>query len=647
MSTAALRQTVGMRWVTLLLLALPAFAQAHSEPGRDPRDRAFLAAGDAFRRGNAAKLAQAASRAKGHVLEPYVRQWQLRLKLNRARAEEVLSFLQAHEGSLPAEQLRVEWLKTLGRKGEWALFHQERPRLVNEGKDILCYGLINRWHSGDLSPVAELRQVWMSSGALPLGCAALADQLLRTGRYASTEIWQRFRVLAKAGRIPAAKKLLGYLPAREAPKSKSIRLALAAPMKHLLQISGDLQTRQAKELAMLALALIAKKDPLIAAERFSEGVRDALSSQDRGHVWGQIATEAAKRHMPEALRWFIAAGDSELSDEQRAWHLRIALRAGDWTQALAAIQRMSPPARGETAWTYWRARALKALGRTEEATRFFTRISGEYNFYGCLAAEKLGLRLALPSSAAPVTQAEVSKMSSVPGLQRSLALFRLGMRTGAVREWNWTVRDMEDRELIIAAEVAYRHELWDRAINTASRTVALHDFSLRYPAPHREVFKRHARARSLEEHWVLGLVRQEAAFIAAARSSAGASGLMQLMPATARWVARKMGVKKFSWAKVNTVEVNAALGTYYLRQVLDDLNGHPILASAAYNAGPSRARKWMGNQPLEGAVYIESIPFKETRNYVKKVMMNTLLYAAVYGGKPGTLTGRLGLVGRR
>ena len=638
---------MGMRWTIALLLALPAFAHAGATPQRDPADQAFLLARDAFRQGNAAKLAHAASRAKGHVLEPYVQQWQLRLKLDEVRAEEVLAFLQTYEGSLAAEQLRSEWLKVLGRKGQWELFREEHARLVNDDTDIHCYGLINRWHNGEVSAAAGLKRVWLSPAELPLGCAALADQLLQTGRYASQEIWQRFRVLAEAGRLPAAKKLLDHLPAREVPKSKSIDQALASPMKHLLRISGALRTRPAKELAMLALAQIAKNEPQLAAERFTEGLRDEFSAEEQGYVWGRIATAAARRHMPEALQWFIAAGDAELSDEQRAWHLRIALRTGDWAQVLAAIEQMSRPARIETAWVYWRARALKALGRPEEAAPLLTLISGEFNFYGQLAAEELGVPFALPPRPEPPSEAELAKTLSVPGIQRSLALFRLDMRTEAVREWNWSVRTMADRELIGAAEIARRREIWDRAINTADRTVALHDFSLRYPAPHRDVFTSNARARSLEEHWVLGLVRQESRFISAARSSAGASGLMQLMPATARWVARKMGMKDFSWAKVRSVDVNAALGTYYLRQVLDDLNGQHVLAAAAYNAGPGRARKWMGDRPLEGAVYIESIPFNETRDYVKKVMVNTLFYAAVHGDNPGTLKARLGWIGQR
>ena len=156
-----------------------------------------------------------------------------------------------------------------------------------------------------------------------------------------------------------------------------------------------------------------------------------------------------------------------------------------------------------------------------------------------------------------------------------------------------------------------------------------------------------ARSRELEEHWVLGLIRQESRFRASAKSSAGASGLMQLMPSTARSIARKLRLRGYSWARVTDVQVNAALGTAYLKQVLDDLDGSAVLAATAYNAGPGRARRWRDARPLEGAIYAESIPFNETRDYVKKVMANTVFYSAVLGGQIRTLKERLGVIAPR
>jgi soluble lytic murein transglycosylase len=226
-------------------------------------------------------------------------------------------------------------------------------------------------------------------------------------------------------------------------------------------------------------------------------------------------------------------------------------------------------------------------------------------------------------------------------------LYRLKMRGDGMREWNWAVRGMSDRMLLAASELARRNEVWDRSINTADRTVAVHDYSARYVAPYSEILGEHARAHSLEEHWVLGLVRQESRFIADAKSSVGASGLMQLMPRTAHWIAKKVKLRDYAWSRITKVEVNAALGTAYLKQVLDGLDGSPVLATAAYNAGPGRASRWRGAGALEGAVYAESIPFNETRDYVKKVMANTVLYSTLLGGPVRTLKERLGIIAPR
>jgi len=238
-------------------------------------------------------------------------------------------------------------------------------------------------------------------------------------------------------------------------------------------------------------------------------------------------------------------------------------------------------------------------------------------------------------------------MGQVPGVQRALILYRLNLRAEANREWLWAIRNFNDRQLITAADFAARNQIYDRAINTAERTVELHDFSLRYLAPFREVLKTRATEMDLDEAWVYGLIRQESRFIADVRSHAGASGLMQLMPGTARWVAKKLGLKDWRWSEVNDLDTNVSLGTWYLRHVYDALDGYPVLASAAYNAGPGRARAWRTAGPMEGAVYAETIPFNETRDYVQKVMANAVYYSHVLGQPVQTLKQRLGTIGPR
>jgi len=629
------------------LLGCPGYAASAAAGRGDRADEAVLIARDAFRTGNSLMLSRVAANARGHVLQPYVEFWQVRMRLEERSAAEVLDFLSRHEGSYLAERLRADWLRVLGKKGDWETFRGERQRLVNEDSDIACMGLLERYRSGDTSVLAELRPVWLTPKELPEGCGALAEQQLRDGAYGVPQVWERFRVLAAAGQMPSARRVLTMLPVKEQPATALIERIVAAPDKYLLQLSDSATTRTAREMVILAMMRLSRSDPQAAAARWNDSLRASFSAEDQSYVWGQIAWWGARRHLPEAVGWFAQAAYAQLGDDQLAWRARIALRNSAWPEVLGAVDQMSPQARRDSTWVYWRGRALRETGKTAEARAHFTAIAAEHSFYGLLAAEELGQNLVLPPRAPQPTSVELTQALAVPGLQRALALFRLDLRTEAVREWNWSLRGMDDRQLIAASEIAKRNELWDRAINTADRTVAQHDFSLRYLAPYHQVLAGRARAQDLEEHWVLGLVRQESRFISNAKSSAGAAGLMQLMPATARWVANKMGMKDFQWTNVTAIDVNAALGSYYLKTVLNDLEGSPVLASAAYNAGPGRARRWQDAKPIEGAIYAESIPFDETRDYVKKVMANALFYAAVHGGNPRSLRERLGIIGAR
>ena len=629
------------------LLVLPALLPALSLAVKGPSgDEAVRAPHDAYRANDGARLARHGAALKGHVLAPYVDYWQLSLRLERAPAEDTRAFLEQYPNTFVAEQLRRDWLRVLGKREEWDLFQQELPLLVSVEPAVACYVLLARWRQNDESALAGLKRFWNEPRELPEGCVPLAEAAIASGRIGAPQVWERFRVLGEANLIGAAKRLLPYLARAESPDPRKVERAAGAPAQFLEQ-GGDLKTRAARELAILALTRLARADPQRAANLFSGKLQRAFAPEDQAYVWGQLATQAARRHLPEALVWFAAARGVSLNDEQLAWRTRIALRQQNWTEVHSAIEAMSPAGRGEPAWVYWLGRSHLAGGKSDEAKALFARIAGESNFYGRLAAEELGMAIRLPPSATAPTTEEIAEAAANPGLQRALALYRANLRLEGTREWNWSIRAMGDRTLLAAADLARRSEVWDRAINTADRTLVVHDYAVRYLAPYRDVLALEARSRSLEEHWVLGLVRQESRFITNARSSVGASGLMQLMPATARWVAHKFGVKEFSWARVTDVGVNARLGTAYLKHVLDDLDGDPVLAAVAYNAGPGRARRWRDARPLEGAIYAESIPFTETRDYVKKVMTNTLYYAALMGGTARTLKERLGVIGAR
>jgi soluble lytic murein transglycosylase len=627
---------------TIAALACGGGAQA-AAPKAAAADENFLKAYDAFRAGDAIKLQKFSTLPADHVLAPYTEYWRLKLRLEDVADSDVLAFLERETGTYLADRLRADWLKILGKRADWPSFERELPPLVQDDLEIRCYAWLSRLARGDESAHVEARAIWQEPRDLPESCHALANSLSEAGQFSVDEVWRRVRLLVENGQISAARRALAHLPAAEKHDEALFNQAATAPKKLLASPPKSLERRATREMVVLAVVRLGRNEPESAAELLQGKLGARLTEEDVKYLWGRLAYEAARRLMREASQWYAKADGAALSDEQLAWKARAALRAGDWQAVRDAIDRMSARTRQDAAWTYWYGRALGAHGVADGARAYFLRIAGQPSFYGLLAAEELGGMAVVPEPYHVPTDAEVEVARLNPGLARALELYRLELRTEATREWVFSIRLMEDAQLLAAAELARRASIFDRAINTADRTAHRHNYKVRFLAPYKDVFDEHARAYGLEEAWVLGLVRQESRFIVDAKSSAGARGLMQLMPATARWVAKKNGLRDFSPRRVSEVPVNVALGTSYLKLVLEDL-GHPVLASAAYNAGPGRARRWRDTRPLEGAIYAETIPFNETRDYVKKVMANTMYYAQLIGGKLVPLKDRLGLI---
>ena len=287
-----------------------------------------------------------------------------------------------------------------------------------------------------------------------------------------------------------------------------------------------------------------------------------------------------------------------------------------------------------------------------EARRLLESIASVRGFYEQLALEELGRRVSVPPRPAALTPEEKEAARLNPGLNRALYAIALGLRSEGVREWNYSTNlhtrgGLSERELLAAADFACQREVWDRCINTSERTRTAIDFEQRFPMPFRDAVVKRSREIGLDPAYVYGLIRQESRFIMDARSGVGASGLMQVMPATARWTARKIGLAGFTADQITDRDTNIAIGTGYLKIVLDDFAGSMPLAAAAYNAGPNRPRSWRNGPPMEAAIWAENVPFSETRDYVKKVLSNTTNYAAILGGTPQSLKSRLGNVGPR
>lgn len=623
-----------------LALSFPLFAQ-------DARDKAFMGAREAFRTGNSNKLEQAAALVGDHELASYVENYRLRLTMDQGDATGMRAFFERYPKTYVVEKLRADWIRWLGKRSTWNEVEAEFPKMIAPDPDVVCYQQQARLARNDASVLDEVAKLWLTQLEPPEACRPVFNALVAAQRMSVEDVWNRARRQIEANRPTWAKTTLNYLPDSQMPENKAFDDATKSGMSHLARQSANWHaSRSGRELTAFSVQKIAANDPRIAADELTKR-QSRMQDSERQWAWSQIGLQAAKRHMPEAVEWYALAGNIQMSDEAYQWKVRAALRAQEWGKVRDTIQSMPPALAAQPEWVYWLGRALKAGGLTTEANTLFLKIAGQANFYGNLADEELGRQIQTPPKAVPPSVAEKKAANELPGLRRAIAFFRLDLRTEAVREWNWSLRGMSDRELLASAEVAKDLQIWDRAINTADRTRNEHDYSLRFLAPYGDQVRAAAFDQSLDDAWVYGLMRQESRFITSAKSSVGASGLMQLMPATAKWVAKKIGLTDYSHKQVNDTETNVLLGTSYMRLVMENLDNHPVLASAAYNAGPGRAKKWRADRPLEGAIYAETIPFNETRDYVKKVMSNSVYYSTQFTGKPDSLKTRLGTVGAK
>lgn len=608
----------------------------------------FIAAREAFRAGKADQLAVYAKRLQNYELEPYVDYYQLRLRLNDAETIIIRAFLSLYQDSYIADRLRGEWLPILGKNQQWDLFSEEYPLLVNNSNSLYCYSLQQRLAANDKDALTEARPLWFTGDSMPDSCTPIFNALIASGLVSVEDIWVRIRMAFEAGHTGVAKYINRHLPGNQALNISKLNAAARNPLRYLEQ-QKKIKTRADREIALYAMQLLLRSDTNRAYVNWLK-ISDQLTDADQSYFYGILAYRAALRHDSRALDWFSDASKTNasfsLTDTQLAWKARAALRAGNWELVLQTIESMSAPAQQTDTWLYWKARALKENAKISEANTILAPLSIENDFYGQLAKEELGTILSVPGISYEVSAKEIAAMQHVQGIKRALELFRLGLRIQAVREWNWTIREFDDAQLLAAAKVAQQNRIYDRAINTAEKTIQHHDFTLRFLAPHRQELNTILQQHALDEAWVYGLIRQESRFIANIKSHAGAMGLMQVMPATAKWVANKLGMKNYRASLAVEINTNLKLGTYYLKHVLTSFDDQSLLASAAYNAGPGRAKRWRDTKTLEGAVYAETIPFRETRDYVKKVLNNSMYYAKVLDHDPNspTLKQRLGVV---
>ena len=636
----------------------PAPPAAPSPLAAAPSDSVILDMREAARRGDKARLTSLLPLARGHALEPWAAYWALKARLEEASPLEVQDFLTRYAGTYQEDRLRNDWLLLSGKRRDWASFSAEYPRYrMRDDREVRCYAVAADIAAGkpaSKEAAAQVRRDWFAQRELDDGCLYAAGLLHQAGVLPYQELWKKARLALEANRASLARAAVALDAPDVAPEVAAIQ---QSPIRFLTSRAA-VGTRKGQELVMLALIKLATQNADQAAQQLDSKWSVQLGAEERNWAWGVIGKWSALALSDQANGYFAkVTRDADLSDDLLAWKARAALRAGDWRSVQRAVDAMQDPAADDGAWIYWKARAQLALARSD-ADRAAPRTAlerlaanpGSSGFYEKLAREELGQPLMSPPPPAPLTAEERDAARRHIGLNRALLAIALGLRGDGVREWNyWTnlhvPGGMGDRELLAAADFACARQVWDRCINASERTKSFMDFSQRFPTPHRDAVVRQSQAIGLDPAYVYGLIRQESRFVMDARSGVGASGLMQVMPATARWTARKIGLDGFVPSQINDRDTNILIGTNYLKLALDDFQGSMPMAAAAYNAGPGRPRNWRNGPVLEGAIWAENIPFNETRDYVKKVLSNTADYAGLFTGQPQSLKRRLGTVG--
>ena len=619
------------------LLALTTFSTSAS-PLASQR-QGFKAALEIVERGPLAAYRTAASPYAKHPLAPYLEYATLKRQIAHIDPAQVQGFIQRH-GDLPvAPLLRRAGLDAAIARQDWVGF-----RLLYAGSEdvkLRCADLRSRLSSShDSAFLDEAQALWLSGQSLPDVCDPVFAALRAAGRITPMLAWQRIERAAEAGNTGLMRYLAKALPPAERARAESLATFLDAPTQG--PTTAWPRDERSRKMAVLGMNRLARRDPG-AAEALLVSIQDqlALEPAQRGAVRNQIALWSAASYMPESARRFAQVPADAYDERLHEWRVREALARGDEAAARSAIAAMGEPQRRELRWRYFAARLAQRAGDAS-AVEEFTALAREPSYYGFLAADRINAPYALCPKDAPDNRALRRKVEQMPSLERAFELHAIGREEWARREWDAAKPKLSDDERRIAVALADEAGWYDRAVFTLNAGDDLSYYALRFPLPHETHLRREAKKHGLDPAWVAALIRAESAWLADARSHANARGLMQLLPGTARMEAKKRGIAYPGDAGLYRPRENLTLGIAHLATMLARHGGLPYLATAAYNAGPAPISRWLAQRPPRDVdLWIETIPYRETREYVSRIAAFSAIYDWKLSGKALPVQARL------
>lgn len=629
------------RFVLLSLIIMLAITVCKANTTLTSRSNArqqFIAAEQALQKGAQQTYQDLRAQLTDYPLYPYLIYQDLSQRLTTASSDEILAFIRQYRNTPLANTLHKQWLLTLADQDERSLFLKHYRDFDHAA--LSCYQLQFRLQRGEpATPIYQAAsKLWLHDDFRPNACNPLFEAWRKAGYQTSALIWQRLTLAAKAQNINLMKYLKTLLPSQ---KHIWVDRWLALTQDPTLIAGASWRTLSSSSASYIlheTLQRLAWKNSTLALSVWDE-VRlvQPFSAEQKADIIKALAVALATADHPSAERWLKQIPETYVDKSVREWRIRYALRHLNWRGVLQAIAWLPAEEQQELAWQYWKARALIEQKQPEQAQIILQTLAQKRHYYGFLASDYLKQTSALPLYPSIVESKIQSQVTEHPTVLRSYELHLLDRNLASRREWNLLSQQLSTQELQVAAQLAYRYGWYDRAILMLNKMQDEQVVYVRFPLAFKDSLTTTAQQQGIDPALAFAITRQESLFIKDARSPAGALGLMQVLPSTAQEISQQNGWS-YQTTALTEPSINLRLGTAYLRQMLKNYQDNPILATAAYNAGPTRVQNWLDANPgLPSDVWIDTIPYKETRNYVKNVLAAQTIYAKQLGLPNNTL----------
>lgn len=585
----------------------------------------FIAARNALRRGQEHRYNELARELQDYPLYPYLEYWNLNRHLSTVATAEIDRFLQRYDELYLADRLQRHWLEKLAQQGRWQLFLR-----YYDGRDdaeMQCYHRRALYKSGDKAAALEdMEKLWLVGRSQPRACDPLFSVWRDAGRLTPELAWQRLQLAMDNGQTYLARYLERFL----APQQREWAALWREIHRHPERLVEHPRLRQDSALARTVLAhgvrRMARRNPTQAAETWDKLVMEfAFSEAEFNATETYIALSLARAHAPEAMHWL---GSVNVENEDiREWRILTAINQDDWENVIFWFDQLPTDEQQSLRWRYWLARAYEQTGKPNRAQIIYAAVAKARDYYGFLAADRIDAPYDFGNQPLHFSAAELAETERLPSIVRMREFYLMGDTLNARREWYSAIQEMNTREIQKVAKITHDWGWHDRAIHSLGQARYWDDLEIRFPLAHRDNIHKNANKQQIDPAWAYAVIRQESAFASDARSPAGAMGLMQIMPSTGRLIARDLNTRLKNKSQLLDVDLNIRFGISYLRKVMNRFDDNTVLATAAYNAGSQRVKSWLpSDAELAPDRWIENVPFRETRDYLKRV----LAYSAIY-----------------